>query len=235
MAKKQKINAEDTELPMNARLVIKQKSEFVSLSQEMAENILLYGNVEEGTSDADGYDERNYKNSIYRHSNLFRRMRRIRANIESTGGIRQSEERYIPENDGESEKHSDGRYEYYDDRKLIYFSDGATLEVKNDGTAILLTDNILMPELVLRQGERISDNYYPQLDFFLKLGASIEMPQRNCYTCTLCDELTALGGSFYTEYVIEIGGVEVERTKLMVTVYPYQDIWEERGKENELK
>ncbi len=233
MAKKREKNAEDIELPMNARLIIKQKSEVASLPKEIVENVLLYGNVEEGTSDTDGYDERNYRNSIYRHSSLFHRMRRIRASIESTKGIMQDEERYIPENAQESEKHSDGRYEFYEDRKLICFSDGATLEVRNDGTAILLTDNVLMPELVLREGERISDNYYPHLDFLLKIGASIEMPQRNCYTCTLCDELTPLGGSFYAEYVIEIGGVEIERTKFTVTVYPNGDIEEERGKENE--
>ena len=228
MAKKQKKSSEDIEISANSRLIIKQKSEFATLPKEIVENVLLYGNVEEGTSDSDGYDERNYKNSIYRHSNLFRRMRRIRASLESTKGIRQAEERYVPENAQESEKHIDGRYEFFDDRKIIYFSDGASLEVKNDGTAILFTDNILMPELILREGERISDSYYPHLDFLLKLGAPIDMPQRNCFTCEISDELTQAGGSFYAEYVIEIGGVEIERTKFTVTVYPNEDIEEKK-------
>ncbi len=206
----------------NARIVIKRKSTFVKLATDDVANP-LYGKVEDGTDDSDGYDERKYKNSALRHSPLFEKMAKLRKNGERIDFFRDKTEKYSdsqPYIPGEYESYEDACFEIDNDRKRIIFGQENEIELWGGDTATWKTGDPMSPELIFKKGERISCALFPQIDFLLHLGISPDIPQKNCLTYEMTDTLTKEGGSFELGYIIELGGMEAENTKLSITVYP---------------
>lgn len=215
---------EKNQLLCNARLEIRKKSTYVKLVDDSVASP-LYGRVEAGTEDSDGYDERKYRNSILRHSPLFERMRKLRQGIASTKSFYNDKGSEIKgdENPGTVEQYIDGYFELSRDKKLIRIGEGNEIEVYQDGTALWRTPDPISPEIYFQKGERIADAYFPHLDFLIKLGADVTFPQKNCVTTELWDSLTENGGELVIEYIIELGGLEAENTRLSVKVYPYPE------------
>lgn len=215
---------ENNGLVYNARLEIRKKSTFVKLAQDSIASP-LYGKVEADAEDSDGYDERKYRNSILRHSPLFERMRALRSTIASTKSFYDDKGSELcgDRHPGVGEQYMDGYFEVSGGRKLIRLSKENEIEVLEDGTAVWRSPDPLSPEIYFRRGERIADGFFPHLDFLLKLGADVTFPQKNCVTTDMWDSLTESGGELVIEYIIELGGLEAENTKLSVKVFPYPE------------
>lgn len=206
----------------NVRVVLKRTSVFVQLPGPDITSP-LFGKIESGTDDSSGYDERKYQNSIMRHSPLFERMREMRRSIEKSSSFYDGGENYsdthpsLPE---QTELYCDGRVEMTDDGKVLLTDNGEELIFGKDGTLRWRAQDPFCPEIVFENGKRISHAYFPHLDFLLKLGAEPEFVIRNCVTTGFSENLSERGGTMSLEYVIELGGIEFENTKLTLTLYP---------------
>ena len=212
--------------PENMRLVIKKKSSFAKLPSPDISSP-LYGKIEDGTDDSDGYDERKYRNSIMKHSILFERMRKIRAAGERTKLFEDKEETYGEKHrdeQGETEKHLDGTLEFTENGKILRFGECEEIEITGDGTVIWRSADPISPELVFRKGERIATALFPHLDFLINIGAIPELPQKNCMTTEIYDNLSENGGSFVLEYLIELSAIEAESTRMTIDAYPLREI-----------
>ena len=209
----------------NARLEIKKNSAFIKLVDDSVASP-LYGKVDASVQDSDGYDERNYRNSIFRHSPLFEHMRKLRANIASTSGFYDDKGTEIKGNahPGSFEQYIDGYFEITPERKLIRLSEGNEIELSPDGeSAVWRTPDPLVPEIHFKKGERVADAFFPHLDFLLRLSDDVTLPQKSCVTTHLWNSITEKGGELTIEYIIEIDGLEAEKTGLSVKVFPYPE------------
>ena len=214
----------ETEFVPNVRLEIRKQTTYVKLVDDSITSP-LYGKIEQGTGDSDGYDERNYKNSIMRHSELFHHMRTLRSNIARTASFYDDKDSEIKGNKepGLAEQYTDGYYEICGNTKLIRIGKDNEIEVYGDGTAVWRTPDPLSPQVHFERGKRIADAFFPHLEFLIKLGADVTFPQKNCVTTELSDNLTEKGGELLIEYIIELGGLEAENTKLTIRVFPYPE------------
>ncbi len=218
------IGAQGAEFLPNVRLEIRKHTTYVKLIDDSITSP-LYGKIEQGDSDSGGYDERNYRNSIMRHSELFEHMRALRSNIASTASFYDDKDSEIKgdKEPGTAEQYTDGYFETDGNIKLIRMGTGNEIEVHGDGTAVWRTPDPLSPEIHFEKGKRIADAVFPHLDFLIKLGADVTFPQKNCVTTELADNLTEKGGELVIEYIIELGGLEAENTRLSVKVFPYPE------------
>lgn len=204
--------------PPNVRVRLWRSSRVLKIENDAFPGVTDLSGIEDVT------DERLYEHPLLRHSSLLSLMQTYRDNVRRTCGAfdEASPRQKTPQDDAQiTELYFDGSLSVDESGKTLRFGKEDLLTVRN-GAAFWRTDDPILPELVFREGERCALGSFPPLELFLRLGIAPEFPQRSCFTKAMHDTLTEAGGEFAVEYVIEIGGCEMEDTKLSLRVFPME-------------
>ena len=214
----ERTNRRKTGKPPNVRVRLWRSSRVLKTDNDAFPGVVDLGSIEDAT------DERLREHPLLRHSSLFTLTQTYRDNVRRTCGAF-CEEKKPDENAQDdaqiTELYFDGHLSVNEKGKTLRFGTENLLTVQN-GAAFWRTGDPLLPELIFRQGERFALGSFPPLDIFLRMGIAPELPQRSCFTKAMRDTLTETGGEFAVEYVVEIGGCEVEDTRLSLRVFPME-------------